>query len=495
MAVFAWLPKQTGVALSSDGRARGNKGGLAPYLRRAASTTNSSSENRAALKASQRIFCLRLEDLLTGAFVTPTIRSPKPITTLTPDSPMKTVALVAPSFQANTLRYLRALADLEDCRALVISQDSAERLPAELRGRLGGHFRVGNCLDGRALAGACKAFQRQFGQLDALFGVLEQLQLPIAAARELAGVPGMGVRVTEAFRDKARMKDVLRAAAVPVARHARVESASDALALAEATGLPLILKPVDGLGSRGIQRIGTQVELLAALEACKPSAQAPMQAEEFVVGTEQTFETVSIAGQPVWSSGTYYLNRPLEVLEHPWMQYCVLLPREEALPAFQAFQPTNHAALQALGMGTGLTHMEWFLREDGSHVVSEVGARPPGVHIMPLMSLAYEQDFIALWTRLMVHQTWPKNLVRKWATGAAFFRAQGRGRRVAEVRGVAQAWAQVGHLVVESHLPRVGQARVASYEGEGYAIVRAADTSAVRDALRTLVTHVQIRCA
>ena len=38
----------------------------------------------------------------------------------------------------------------------------------------------------------------------------------------------------------------------------------------------------------------------------------------------------------------------------------------------------NARALAALGMGTGLSHMEWFLRKDGSPVVSEVGARPPG---------------------------------------------------------------------------------------------------------------------
>ena len=36
------------------------------------------------------------------------------------------------------------------------------------------------------------------------------------------------------------------------------------------------------------------------------------------------------------------------------------------------------AALRALGLETGLTHMEWFRRADGSPIVSEVGARPPG---------------------------------------------------------------------------------------------------------------------
>ena len=46
--------------------------------------------------------------------------------------------------------------------------------------------------------------------------------------------------------------------------------------------------------------------------------------------------------------------------------------------AIGAIMSVNQA-LGALGMGTGLTHMEWFLRADGSAIVSEVGARPPGV--------------------------------------------------------------------------------------------------------------------
>ena len=52
------------------------------------------------------------------------------------------------------------------------------------------------------------------------------------------------------------------------------------------------------------------------------------QAEEFVRGREHTCETVTIAGKPVWRSGTRYYPGPLEVLENPWIQYCVLLPLE-----------------------------------------------------------------------------------------------------------------------------------------------------------------------
>ena len=47
-------------------------------------------------------------------------------------------------------------------------------------------------------------------------------------------------------------------------------------------------------------------------------------------------------------------------------------------------------------------------------------------------------------------------------------------------------------LVVESRLPRAGQLSSASYEGDGFVIVRHPDTAVVTDALRRLVTTVRV---
>jgi biotin carboxylase len=288
------------------------------------------------------------------------------------------------------------------------------------------------------------------------------------------------------------MKDVLRQAGVPVARHKLVENDGDAWQFALDVGLPIIVKPVDGLGSRGTYRVRTDADLRAALKALRPSMERPVQAEEFVVGAEHTCETVCIDGQPVWRSGTRYFPTPLEVLENPWMQYCVLLPREADDPTWRAFWPTNTAALRALGMETGLSHMEWFRRADGSHVVGEVGARPPGVHIMPMMSLTHGIDMTAAWVRLMVlGQFDPPQ--RRRAAGTAFFRGQGKGGRVVEVRGLHEAQEEVGVHVVDRSLPKVGQARATGYEGEGWAIVAAEDTDTVKHALLRLVQLVQVR--
>jgi biotin carboxylase len=402
------------------------------------------------------------------------------------------VVLVAPRFAPNTLRYIAAFADLPGAEVSLISEDPESRLPPGLRERIAGHYGVRSALDAGEIARAGRAIGKAVGPIDRLVGVLEQLQIPMAEAREKLGIEGMTLKIATRFRDKDAMKDVLRRAGVPVARSILASTADELKAFVREVGFPVVVKPQAGLGSRATFRIASEAQLGAMLSmGFSPSPQKPAQVEEFVQGREFTCETVTIGGRPIWRSGTRYFPGPLEVLENPWIQYCVMLPREDDDPTFTRFHEVNKAALQALGMGTGLTHMEWFLKDDGRMVVSEVGARPPGVHIMPLMNLAHDTDMIAAWAELMTFDRFePKD--RKYAAGVAFFRCQGNGQKVASVRGIEAMKSELEGTLVEMVAPRVGMPRAEGYEGEGYAIVRHATTEGVRAALHRLVSEIRV---
>ncbi|MCA2976883.1 MAG: hypothetical protein INH41_19495 [Myxococcaceae bacterium] len=413
---------------------------------------------------------------------------------------MRHLVFVAPKFLENTNRYVAGFAKLDGLAVSVISEDPVEAIPGALKPHLHGeHYRVRNSLDGAQLAEACRFLARAVAPIDRLTGALEQLQLPLAQARELAGIPGMGLTHARRFRDKDEMKRVLRAAGVSVARSDLATSLDDVRAVARRLGYPLIAKPPAGLGSRSTYRLESadDVDALPRM-GLSPSAEAPVQVEQFVRGREHTCETVTIAGKAVWRSGTRYFPTPLEVLENAWMQYCVLLPREQDGAPWTDFHPTNEAALQALFAGaspeasTALTHMEWFLTDANERVVGEVGARPPGVHIMPMMGLAHETNFVDDWCELIAFDRFTPR-PRKWACGAAFFRGQGRGDRVAEVHGLPAAIEAAGDALVELRTPKVGMPRAAGYEGEGWALVKAPSTGAVKQALLGLVQRVQVR--
>ncbi len=409
---------------------------------------------------------------------------------------MRHVVFIAPRFLENTMRFVRGFAALPGLRLSLISEDPEEALPLAVRERIAGHYRVDHALGAHDIARATRAFQKAIGPVDRLTGGLEQLQVPMAEVRDALGIEGMGVDVALRFRDKDRMKQALREAGVPVAKSRLCRDEADLRSFVREVGLPVVVKPPAGLGSKGTHRIESEADLLALRRiGIVATPDAPLQVEEFVRAREHTCETVTIRGTPVWRSGTRYYPSPLEVLEQGWIQYCVLLPRESPAAPFRDFHAINTRALEALGCtgaaGTALTHMEWFLREDGSMLVSEVGARPPGVHIMPLMGLAHEFDPYAAWAELIAFDRWtPRE--RRWATGAAFFRAQGTGDRVKEVRGIDRALIEVGPALVEARLPRVGMPRSEGYEGEGWAIVRHPTTEGAKAALQTLISRVQV---
>jgi hypothetical protein len=158
----------------------------------------------------------------------------------------------------------------------------------------------------------------------------------------------------------------------------------------------------------------------------------------------------------------------------------------------RAFAAINEKALAALGMKHGLSHMEWFLREDGSAIVSEVGARPPGANIMPLLAAAHGADPWAAWAKLMVHRTWqlPE---RQFAAGSVFLRAMGGGETVRSVTGIDALRSRLGPALHDMKVPQVGQPRSQHYEGDGWVIVRHPETKGVVAALRTVFETVRVQ--
>lgn len=413
---------------------------------------------------------------------------------------MPHVVFVAPHFLQNTNRYVKAFCDLEGVTFSVVSEDATASIPADVKAKVAAHYQVKSSFDGDELTRAVRAIANGVGKVDRVAGALEELQMPLSVVRDAMGIEGIGSDVARNFRDKDRMKDVLRANRVPVARSGLAHSPKALRKFVEEVGFPIIVKPQAGLGARSTYRVES-IDDLVAMEkkGVAPSSEVPLQIEEFVRARERTCETVTIKGKAVWRSGTYYLPSVLEVVETPWVKYCVLLPREENDEELARFYPVNEEALTALfgssgstAAGTALTHMEWFLKDDGNALVNEVGVRPPGVQIMPLMSIAHETDFWSDWAGLMALDRFSPR-PRKWAAGAAFLRGQGAGDRIVRVEGIDAAIEEIGDALVEMRTPKVGQPRVSSYEGEGWATVRHATTEGARRALKTIIERVQVR--
>ena len=402
---------------------------------------------------------------------------------------MPVVLFAAPILSENASRMIAAVVGLPGVRAGVISQAPLEDLPPPLRSQVS-HWRVADVLDTAQLMDAVSQLEARLGRVDRLMGAYEQLQVPLAEVRERRGIAGMRVQAAHNFRDKARMKSLLREAGLPCARHRLAPTRDDAIAFAREVGFPLIIKPPSGAGAQATTRVDDMHSLQAAVDAAAPAPNRPVLVEEYMTGDEHSFETVSIDGRAVWHSLTHYYPSPLEVLRNPWIQWCIVLPREVEEPQYDDIRRAAFRALEVLGMETGLSHMEWFRRPDGSVAISEVAARPPGAQITTVVSRAHDFDFVAAWARLMVFGEFAAP-PRKYAVGAAYLRGQGNGR-VKAIHGLEQVQREIGSLVVDAKLPTAGQVPTGSYEGEGFVILRHAETALVQRALQRLISLVRV---
>jgi len=402
---------------------------------------------------------------------------------------MKNIIFVAPYFLPATVRFIDSVASLQGVRVGLISKDPPGMLPQAVRRKLADHCGVVDGMDTQQILDAARVLIQRMGMAYRLFGPLEDLQVPLAMIREKLGIAGMSVDSARNFRDKSRMKQVMGEAGIPCARHKLVRSKQEALEFAR-TGFPLVAKPPAGAGARQTLELHSTQDLTAHLDTV---GDQPVLLEEFIQGREFTFDSVHIGGKMVWHAMAHYLPSPLEVLKNPWIQWCVLLPREPGGSEFDDIREAAMRAHQALGMSTGLSHMEWFRRPDGRFAISEVAARPPGAQITSLHSYSHDFDLFRAWSELMVFERFEVP-TRRHAAGVAFLRGMGQGR-VKAVHGLQEAQCAVGSLVIETKLPHAGQPSGRSYEGQGYVIVRHRETEQVKRALDILIRSIRVEIA
>ncbi|MCA2976933.1 MAG: ATP-grasp domain-containing protein [Myxococcaceae bacterium] len=400
----------------------------------------------------------------------------------------RNIVFVAPFPAEVTQRFVRAVARLSDVRLLGVVHTPPPGDDARVYDDL---VRVERPLDTASLIEGVTELQRRHGRPARIIGILEAVQVQLAEVRAHFGVEGTPPKVAELFRDKSRMKAALAKAGLPVARNAVLRSLSDAKAFAERVGFPLVLKPVQGMGAKSTFRIRNVGQLLHTLNSLGVGHGREVLAEEFLRGREFSFETITVGGQVKLHSISQYLPTCLEAVENPWIQWCCLLPRDVTGPTFDRARRIGWAAIEALGLEDGVTHMEWFERPDGSLAIGEIAQRPPGANISLMTGLAHDFDLYRAWARAVVDGVFEAKTERKYAVGSAFLRGMGRGR-VAQVTGVRETHEAVGRLIAEAKLPTLGAMRSDSYEGDGYVVLRDPDTEVVKRALKFVIDTVRV---
>ncbi|MEM1022177.1 MAG: ATPase [Myxococcota bacterium] len=403
------------------------------------------------------------------------------------------VILVEPCFPANQREFARALRSV-GARVTGIGERPKESLDDGLKSWLSHYEQIGNVTDVNELQKTVRFIQSKV-RVDRLEAVIEAHVLAAAHVRERLGIPGTSVRTTYLCRDKPAMKDVLREAGIPCAASLGSSDLKEIADFARRRGFPLVVKPRDAAGASGTSRVDNMAQLDAALTEYGAKDGQSVAVEEFIEGHEGFYDTLTINGRVVHDFVAHYYPGVLEAMRTRWISpQLVTSNRIDGADGYQEVKAMGQKVIEALGIETSATHMEWFFGPKGLKF-SEIGCRPPGVRTWDLYSAANDFDLYREWAHAVVHGRPAGRPSRAYSAGLIALRPD-RDGRIAHYSGLDEIQEKVGPHILDHHLPPPGtptQPVEAGYMANAWVRMRFPDYDDLRHMLdfvgRTLKVH------
>ena len=226
---------------------------------------------------------------------------------------------------------------------------------------------------------------RDIENLSAVFTAGTDFSASVAWISEALGLPGISFETSMDATDKGRMRRRLAAAGVPIPRFHVVEpalTASEVETVVEEIvaelGLPLVCKPVDNMGARGVRLAPDRATLTAAVAAARTVSQSGrVIVEERIPGSEFSLDAIVVRDDIII---TGIAER--HIYFEPWfVELGHTIPATLDDAERIALEDTFRAGVRALGIDHGAAKGDIFLVTDDDRprgVVGEIAARLSG---------------------------------------------------------------------------------------------------------------------
>jgi biotin carboxylase len=380
---------------------------------------------------------------------------------------------------------------LDAARRLGVDVVCASEKPSTLETHVPDHLLTLDFSDPAAAATAVAAFAGR-RPLHAVVGVDDLTTVAAAAIAERLGLRASAVAAVTAARDKYQMRQCLAAAGVPIPRFRRLALKDDPFLAARGVAFPCVLKPLALSASRGVIRVNTVDQFVAAfhritallqrddVEVSGDAAQF-LLAEEYVPGVEVALEGLLVSG----TLHTLALFDKPDPLEGPFFEETIYVtPSRLPSTVQEAIVRVATAACAALGLGEGPVHAELRVNDGGPWVL-EVAARSIGG--LCSRTLRFGTGMTLEEVVLRHALGWPiASLARERRPAGVMMLPIPRAGRLRAARGTEAAAAVPGveEVTITAH---VGQELVPLPEGWqylGFIFARADTPAAVEAALR-----------
>ncbi|MCW7539595.1 ATP-grasp domain-containing protein [Aquabacterium sp. A7-Y] len=253
-----------------------------------------------------------------------------------------------------------------------------------------------------AWRGLLRDIAAEHGPIDRLI-VFSEFLLDIAAElREEFDIPGNRPADNRLGRDKLLMKHKVGSAGLRVPHYKAVSSsqAAEAVAFAREVGYPLILKPVDGASSAGVQVIADEAALRVALAALPPGE---ADLEEFIDGELYHVDgLVDVEGRVALLLPSRYVNNCFDFTRGAPLGSVMLEPGSALHQRVTGF---SRACIEAIGLKACPFHLELFHSRRDELVFLEVGARVAGADVPYMIHRSTGVNLFAEWVAMAMGGT------------------------------------------------------------------------------------------
>jgi biotin carboxylase len=239
---------------------------------------------------------------------------------------------------------------------------------------MGDRFEVVDLKDRDGLCALARRIQAD-GGLDGVFTAGTDFSSSVAWVAEKLGLPGLSFATAMKATDKCLMRDAFVQAGVPSPRYACWAGKGDPLsALGEGLDFPLVVKPVDNMGARGVRRVEGRAELADACRSALPlSRTGKVIIEQFMEGPELSLDAVVYQGKvTVCGVADRHIRFPPSFVE---MGHT--MPTELDSRTVARIEAVFTEGVHALGIDNGAAKGDIKLTAEGP-MVGEIAARLSG---------------------------------------------------------------------------------------------------------------------
>ena len=142
-----------------------------------------------------------------------------------------------------------------------------------------------------------RQYHEQVRPIDGVMCIATDVPLTVASVAEELGLPGISVEAARLASDKLLMKDRFARDGIPIPWYSPVTDSADLRRIVNGRETPLVLKPADSRGSRGVLRLSDGVDLEWAFgESLRHSPSDRVMVEEFLTGPQVSTESLVIDG-------------------------------------------------------------------------------------------------------------------------------------------------------------------------------------------------------